>query len=248
MPSEYSKAIFYSERENVLEISSYISGKNTIEEKINDYEFLKEKNITQVVFIVPDSDPQSPREDDNCGTIISLAHRAFSSDKNADSLEMLVKQKDSNGQFYYDKEYIDGSYVLAVDNNTKNNVVTLMGERVCILPIYMYSHSGETISTTPFSCRWDSGLVGYIYMTATKAKENGFTKGKNIDWKKVNECLKSEIKVYDMYIKGDVYGFRAFEVIDNEVQQDDDSCWGFLGYDEKENGMEEHYLPAIKKD
>lgn len=30
------------------------------------------------------------------------------------------------------------------------------------LPIYMYSHGGETINTTGFSCPWDSGQVGWI--------------------------------------------------------------------------------------
>ena len=37
-------------------------------------------------------------------------------------------------------------------------------DAVIILPLYLYDHSGITIQTTPFSCPWDSGQVGFIYM------------------------------------------------------------------------------------
>jgi len=30
--------------------------------------------------------------------------------------------------------------------------------------LYLYDHSGLSISMTPFSCQWDSGHVGFIYI------------------------------------------------------------------------------------
>jgi len=33
-----------------------------------------------------------------------------------------------------------------------------------ILPLYLYDHSGITISTTPFNCPFDSGQIGFIYI------------------------------------------------------------------------------------
>ena len=36
-------------------------------------------------------------------------------------------------------------------------------DKYVILPLYLYDHSGITISTGPFSCPWDSGQVGWIY-------------------------------------------------------------------------------------
>lgn len=36
-------------------------------------------------------------------------------------------------------------------------------DKYVILPLYLYDHSGITISTVPFSCPWDSGQVGWIY-------------------------------------------------------------------------------------
>jgi hypothetical protein len=44
-------------------------------------------------------------------------------------------------------------------------------DKVCIKDLYLYDHSGITISTSPFSCGWDSGQVGFIYLTRQKCEE-----------------------------------------------------------------------------
>lgn len=31
--------------------------------------------------------------------------------------------------------------------------------------VYAYSHGGLTVSTTPFSCHWDSGQLGFVLLT-----------------------------------------------------------------------------------
>lgn len=100
-----------------------------------------------------------------------------------------------------------------------------------ILPLYLYDHSGITISTTDFRDQWDSGQVGYIYTTKAKLKKNGHTK---IPTKaKIIEFLKGEVKSYDDYLTGNVFGFVEYEVDkcdqDYEHKKDINSCWGFLG-------------------
>ena len=89
-------------------------------------------------------------------------------------------------------------------------------EDIIRLPLYLYDHSGITMSTEPFSCRWDSGQVGWIY--AQKGAE-GLTD------KEIIRALKSEVKEYDYYLRGEVYGF-AIESPSGEIV---DSCWGFYG-------------------
>ena len=42
-------------------------------------------------------------------------------------------------------------------------------DKYLILPVYMYEHSGQTISLKPFCDPWDSGVCGYIYGTKEKA-------------------------------------------------------------------------------
>ena len=44
-------------------------------------------------------------------------------------------------------------------------------DQYVILPLYLYDHSGITISTRPFSCPWDSGQVGWIYASKDTFRE-----------------------------------------------------------------------------
>ena len=38
------------------------------------------------------------------------------------------------------------------------------------LPVYLYDHGGITISTSPFSCPWDSGFFGIIAVPLDKVR------------------------------------------------------------------------------
>jgi hypothetical protein len=90
----------------------------------------------------------------------------------------------------------------------------------------MYDHSGITINTTGFSCPWDSGQVGIIYISRKDAiKEWGKTICTASVVQKARSCLKAEVETLDQYVTGSVYGYR---VLDPEGQQTD-SCWGFYG-------------------
>lgn len=124
---------------------------------------------------------------------------------------------------------------------TNETLEKLMGQAskygYVLLPVYLFDHSGITISTTPFSCPWDSGQVGFIYTNLKRVQEMGH------NWKKwsekrreqVREWLKGEIKIFDQYLRGDVYGF-----IIEEDGEEIDSCWGFYGEDPRTNGMSDY--------
>jgi hypothetical protein len=95
-----------------------------------------------------------------------------------------------------------------------------------ILPLYLYDHSGITISTTPFSCSWDSGQIGYIYTTLERAQEMGFNQWKRLTKKRRDQLaayLIGEVKTYDQYIRGEVYRYA----IEDEDGQIVDSCGGY---------------------
>jgi hypothetical protein len=103
-----------------------------------------------------------------------------------------------------------------------------------ILPVYAYIHSGMTISLSPFSCRWDSGKLGWVVVTKQAIRENWNIK--NVTKKYVEMAMNivdGEIETLDQYIRGDVYGFQVCDENDNV----EDSCWGFYGDDIKENGI-----------
>jgi hypothetical protein len=98
---------------------------------------------------------------------------------------------------------------------------------VC-LPIYAYQHGGITISTEPFSDPWDSGKLGFIYASKEMMRENFHRK--TCTKKMMQETLgflQQEVKAYDQYLTGDVYGY----VIKDEAGEVVDSCWGFYGLD-----------------
>lgn len=105
-----------------------------------------------------------------------------------------------------------------------------------ILPLYLYDHSGLTMNTTGFSCRWDSGQVGYIYALKEDIKrEYGVKKvGKKLK-EMIQRRLASEVGIYDQYIQGNTFGFILKEENGEEV----DSSWGYIGHDFNSNGMME---------
>jgi hypothetical protein len=91
------------------------------------------------------------------------------------------------------------------------------GEGGTLLPLYLYDHSGITMRTTPFTCPWDSGQVGWIYMTVAKAKSEGIQDPVSY--------LGGEVATYDEYLTGNVYGFSV-EDSEGDIL---DSSWGYVG-------------------
>lgn len=72
-----------------------------------------------------------------------------------------------------------------------------------IVPVYMYEHSGIAFSTSPFSCPWDSGQIGFMVVSAEKIRENFNIKRitkKYID--STLEILNAELIDYSLYING----------------------------------------------
>ena len=168
--------------------------------------------------IEQDSSPDSPRTWDNLGTMVCFHKRYDLGDKTD----------------YRSEDYDSW-------DELRQGIIDNEGE-VFMLPLYLYDHSGITISTSPFNCNWDSGQVGFIFVSKHKVKKEG------IDETKVMEYLKGEVETYDQYLTGDVYGYRVYEVetcsLGHEHKVLLDSCWGFYGeeYAEKEGrSLLEHY-------
>lgn len=102
---------------------------------------------------------------------------------------------------------------------------------VISLPLFLYDHSGITMKTSPFSCPWDSGQVGFIYVTKEEIrKEFGVKLVTQKTKERVVSILRSEVEEYDQYLTGNVYGYTIVDPYGEEK----DSCWGFFGnYNEK---------------
>jgi hypothetical protein len=146
------------------------------------------------VKVVQDTDPTSPREWDNAGTV-ALVERS---------------------RYAFGDERLSHDEMEAIANDPS----------VIALPIYMYDHSGITINTTGFSCPWDSGQVGIIYISRKDAiKEWGNKICTKTVAQRAREYLKGEIETLDQYITGSVYGY----IVEDPEGEETDSCWGFYG-------------------
>ena len=103
-------------------------------------------------------------------------------------------------------------------------------DQYVILPLYLYDHSGITISTRPFSCPWDSGQVGWIYAPKdTFRKATGYSED---DLFSAEGILEDEVREYDMYLRGEVYRYELYELLKcdscGHVEENIiDSCGGF---------------------
>ena len=185
------------------------------------------------IRIVQDQSPESPREWDNLGTMLCVHNRydlGDSTDINHNDFDSWAEME----KHLYKKE-----------------------DAAIVLPLYLYDHSGITISTGSFSCRFDSGQIGFIYISRAKIlKEYGRKIVTKALKEKVTTYLEGEVKTYDQYLTGEVYGFIVEEatemvklsreeyetgVCDNVESETEwteiDSCWGFYGDDFLTNGV-----------
>jgi len=116
-------------------------------------------------------------------------------------------------------------------------------EVVAMLPLYLYNHSGITINTTGFDCRWDSGQVGWIFTTAKLLDAMGHDAETIADTEKVKRILVAEVAGYDPYLTGDIWGYVfknppvTCEACGHTEVEEEDSCWGFYGSDVVKNGI-----------
>lgn len=88
-----------------------------------------------------------------------------------------------------------------------------------IEPVYMYSHGGETISRTPFSCRWDSGWVGVFVVTPSDAKRvHGWKKMSAKRWEVVRKSADSTFDMWKAYVEGQVYDVSCVYIHDDKEE------------------------------
>jgi hypothetical protein len=135
-----------------------------------------------------DDDPMNPRTDwDNITTIICFHNRYNIGDKHDYKSSDFDSWEDLKNQI--DRDYKVLSYK----------------------PLYMYDHSGITISTRPFNCNWDSGQVGWVIIDE---KQLNLMCGKDFERseEKLSLIMDGEVKTYDEYLTGDVYKYEVYEI------------------------------------
>lgn len=199
--------------------------------------------------IIQDDMNCSPRDNDNLGIMV-YKHRSYklgdvsvndpidwfqeSLGYSVARVKSIAKSLDAN---YYSEEVSQHLEYIFLKNTVH-------------LPLYFYEHSGITISTTPYSCRWDSGKLGFIYTTDERIRENYMVKKVTKALKlRALEHLEAEVEEFRKYVEGEIYRFEILDE-DGEVL---DTCGGFLGSDMVANGIadsisQEDFFPNLTKE
>lgn len=179
-------------------------------------ETIKAHGLT--ITLQTDDIPYDPRKEfDNVGTMLCWHRRCELGDEQSSnpeaSLLTLMQEREWREHRKSPHDDIPTSHIRAY-----------IEKHYYILPLYLYEHSGMTMSTSPFSCGWDSGQVGWIYAEKKGCEYTDPIKG-----------LKSEVETYDLYLRGEVYVYDIADDNGNIL----DSCSGFFGYESaKEAALE----------
>lgn len=194
--------------------------------------------------VMSDFDPINPCEEfDMLGTMVCCHSRYI----------LGHKQYKNGAEAIYDTLYelgcpitesMDNDYAYELDSNEfYEKYSNKIDEYAIALPLYLYDHSGITMNTTGFHCPWDSGQVGFIYVSKENVRKEFNKKRISLQLRhKVLNLLKGEVKLYDQYLTGDVYGYN---IDDPYTGEHIDSCWRFYGHDWEENGLMEMVKNAI---
>ena len=156
-------------------------------------------------------DPTNPREFDNLGTMVCF-HRRYKLGDDSDLDSSDFSSWEELEEYLYKTE-----------------------KALIVIPVFMYDHSGLTVNTTGFSCPWDSGQIGHIYVSKEKIRNEYGCKRISKKLKEhIHEILVSEVSIYNDYLIGNVY---EFHITDKENGKVVSSSCDFYGTDYMENGL-----------
>lgn len=158
------------------------------------------------IRIIADEDPPNPRiEFDNFGHVVAW-HRNY----NLGDVDFRGRHKE---WYHKDQEsFEEWAFTEKRQGRAKNApskwVLSKESDIAILLPLFLYDHGGITMRCAPFYDPWDSGQVGWTYATRQEIlKEYGGKKLTKAKLQKAKELLIAEVKTYDQYLTGDVWGY-----------------------------------------
>lgn len=180
-------------------------------------------------WIVQDMNPESPRSWDNLGKMVCFHPHYELGDKT---------------DFKSDQSFIEFWQELGYKSTREYLEKEL--KAVVKLPLFLYDHSGLSMSTRreyPFNDIWDAGQVGFIYATK-KGILDAFSKKRLTKslLLKAEACLVGEVETYGQFLQGNVWGV----IIENSEGAIVDSCYGFFGIEVAKNDAEVMLDSAIR--
>ena len=178
------------------------------------------------ISIEHDDDTENPYTDYDQTTDLVTWHRKynFNSTRQPD-----YKQKPNAAGKYPMRSYAPYDSPQEVLEAVKS------GELVWAAPLYAYEHGGITVNLGSMGNwpdqQWDCGLLGMVYVTKEKAKAEWPNYGGMVLQHVCHKRAESEVKTFDMYLTGQVYGYWIWKKGEGRTKHDGETCWGCYGYD-----------------
>ncbi len=178
------------------------------------------------IYIEQDIEPQNPRTEwDNLCTIVCWHPRYNLGDTHS------LGNSDDLYEFLADLDPDDFETYEQWQNLVSKKIAAMIDtHELFIKPVYLYDHSGLSVSTSTYTCPWDSGQVGFIYVTKETLDKEG---PHHYTPEQVSDILDGEVETYNQYLTGAVYGYT----VTHSDYGDLDLCWGFFGYDHEKSGL-----------
>ena len=155
------------------------------------------------LVIEQDEFTEDPRSWDNLGTML-CCHRDYrlgDCNTNRETEEQLAKICRKYGKS--DEEIDEMTFAEEIQ-------FILEQDDICGLPLWLYDHSGISISTRR-QCPWDSSFVGLIFVEKDSYLAQMGLK-EDIYWKvRAEKTLESEIEIYSDFLEGNVYQWTLYE-------------------------------------
>lgn len=234
--------VFKTNKGDSFELNSKELSKENMEKFINFISIKEDEYLNSIRYklvIEQECIPDNPRYWDNVGTMIGWHRRYQAGDKHDYSEPIdLIKELAYNSD-YEKAECLEEKYNLNEIEFSEyfEKLMKIAKNNHLILPVYLLDHSIVKYSVNSFNDPWDSGKVGFIYVSHDAIKkEFGDISDETLNIAK--KQLEGEVETYSHWANGEVYGFKLLKIDedDNEIEEID-SCYGFYGNNIKENGI-----------
>ena len=194
---------------------------NTVKLEDLEVDTIYKDNSGHFFKLFYDEYSESPRLDDNVATILTWERNYNSPDKNDDTFEEFAE-----------KHGVDVSKGCNLDSVMD----AMRKEGYYVIPVYALHHGVSHYSIDDFNDPWDSGVAGIAFCK----KQKGLPDNDDL----LRRIIEDEIKEYDAWVNGEVYGTMLLDK--NEGALDQTTNWVML--DEEKTDTLKNMLLSIEVD
>lgn len=152
----------------------------------------------------------------------------------------------------------------SVGSRSLDRLRRVMNRVSLIMPVYKYEHSGIALSLSAFSDPFDSGTLGYAFVTNAKIRQEfcgghhttaRFGEASVCHWvpgtgiinkarrAKAEACIRSSLRTYEAFLNGEVFGYEVLGKDGNALE----SCYGFYGMESLPYMLDSADIPKKSK-